>query len=65
MQINKRKLIHIVGIGGIGMSGIAEILNDLGYLVQGSDIAINNNITRLKKKKIKVVIGFYIENVNV
>ena len=55
MQINKRKLIHIVGIGGIGMSGIAEILNDLGYLVQGSDIAINTNITRLKKKKNKSI----------
>ncbi len=63
MQINKRKLIHIVGIGGIGMSGIAEILNDLGYLVQGSDIAINTNITRLKKKKIKVFIGHKKENI--
>ena len=60
MQINKRKLIHIVGIGGIGMSGIAEIL-DLGYLVQGSDIAINTNITRLKK--IKVFIGHKKENI--
>ena len=55
MQINKGKLIHIVGIGGIGMSGIAEILNDLGYLVQGSDISINTNITRLKKKKNKSI----------
>ena len=63
MQINKGKLIHIVGIGGIGMSGIAEILNDLGYLVQGSDIAINTNITRLKKKKIKVFIGHKKENI--
>ena len=63
MQINKGKLIHIVGIGGIGMSGIAEILNDLGYLVQGSDISINTNITRLKKKKIKVFIGHKKENI--
>ena len=63
MQINKRKLIHIVGIGGIGMSGIAEILNDLGYLVQGSDISINTNITRLKKKKIKVFIGHKRDNI--
>ena len=46
MKINKKQLIHIIGIGGIGMSGIAEILNDLGYSVQGSDIGLNSNILR-------------------
>jgi len=53
MKLNKNKLIHIVGVGGIGMSGIAEILSEMGYQVQGSDIKINVNIVRLNKKKIK------------
>ena len=53
MKLNKKKLIHIVGVGGIGMSGIAEILSEMGYQVQGSDIKINANIIRLNKKKIK------------
>ena len=57
MKINKKQLIHIIGIGGIGMSGIAEILNDLGYSVQGSDIGLNSNILRLKGKKIKIFTG--------
>ena len=48
MKINKKQLIHIIGIGGIGMSGIAEILNGLGYSVQGSDISLNSNILRLR-----------------
>ncbi len=42
--------IHFVGIGGIGMSGIAEILVNLGYTVQGSDIADGANIKRLRDK---------------
>ena len=40
--------IHFCGIGGIGMSGIAEIFHNLGYAVQGSDIVQNTNVTRLK-----------------
>ena len=57
MKISKKQLIHIIGIGGIGMSGIAEILNGLGYSVQGSDIILNSNILRLRRRKIKVFIG--------
>ena len=57
MKINKKQLIHIIGIGGIGMSGIAEILNGLGYSIQGSDISLNSNILRLRRRKIKVFIG--------
>ncbi len=53
MKINKKNLIHIIGVGGIGMSGIAEILNEMGYQIQGSDINVNANIIRLNKKKIK------------
>lgn len=45
--------IHFVGIGGIGMSGIAEILHNLGYAVQGSDLSENANVQRLKKMGIK------------
>ena len=42
--------IHFVGIGGIGMSGIAEVLCNLGYTVQGSDVAENANVVRLRDK---------------
>jgi UDP-N-acetylmuramate--alanine ligase len=55
--------IHFVGIGGIGMSGIAEILNNLGYSVQGSDISDNANVQRLRGLGIKVFVGHATENV--
>jgi hypothetical protein len=42
--------VHFVGIGGIGMSGIAEVLNNLGYKVQGSDMAENANVQRLRSQ---------------
>ena len=44
--------IHFCGIGGIGMSGIAEILHDMDYKIQGSDTNTNNNVKRLQKKGI-------------
>ena len=44
IDLGKNELIHFVGIGGIGMSGLALIMNGLGYKVQGSDIADNLNI---------------------
>ena len=50
MKLNKNKLIHIVGVGGIGMSGIAEILSEMGYQVQGSDIKVKR-IAKSKNKK--------------
>ncbi len=56
-------LIHVIGIGGIGMSGIAEILHNLGYKVQGSDIAESQNIERLRELGIKVLVGHKAENV--
>src|SRR5215470_1367159 len=49
--------IHFVGIGGIGMSGIAEVLHNLGYAVQGSDIADSTNVRRLREAGIPVAIG--------
>jgi UDP-N-acetylmuramate--alanine ligase len=54
--------IHFVGIGGIGMSGIAEILHNLGYSVQGSDVAASANTHRLEKLGIPVKIGHVAEN---
>jgi len=56
-------IIHFVGIGGIGMSGIAEILHNLGYQVQGSDLAENANVQRLRELGIPVAIGQRAENV--
>ncbi|MFL9826301.1 UDP-N-acetylmuramate--L-alanine ligase [Rhodoplanes sp. SY1] len=56
--------VHFVGIGGIGMSGIAEVLANLGYTVQGSDVAENANVKRLRGKGIKVAIGHAGENVD-
>ena len=50
-------VIHFVGIGGIGMSGIAEVLHTLGYAVQGSDIAESANVRRLREGGIPVAIG--------
>lgn len=50
-------VIHFIGIGGIGMSGIAEILHELGYEVQGSDLSENPNVQRLRDKGVKVFVG--------
>jgi UDP-N-acetylmuramate--alanine ligase len=55
--------IHFVGIGGIGMSGIAEVMHNLGYRVQGSDIAASANVKRLEQLGIPVAIGHDAANV--
>ena len=55
--------IHFVGIGGIGMSGIAEVLANLGYTVQGSDASESANVARLRDKGIKITVGHAAENV--
>jgi UDP-N-acetylmuramate--alanine ligase len=49
--------IHFVGIGGIGMSGIAEVMHNLGYSVQGSDIAEGYVVEGLRERGINVMIG--------
>ena len=49
--------IHFVGIGGIGMSGIAEVLINLGYTVQGSDASDSANVKRLRDKGAKISVG--------
>ncbi|RPG57740.1 MAG: UDP-N-acetylmuramate--L-alanine ligase [Flavobacteriales bacterium TMED235] len=57
IELAKNELIHFVGIGGIGMNGLAIIMKGLGFNVQGSDLFSNKNIDNLKKKKIKTFIG--------
>ncbi len=54
--------IHFIGIGGIGMSGIAEVMHQLGYKVRGSDVAENYVVEKLRKKGIRVAIGHRPEN---
>ncbi len=55
--------LHFVGIGGIGISGLAEIFHELGYTVQGSDLSGNKNTERLQAKGIKVFLGQKAENI--
>ena len=57
IEIAKKEIIHFVGIGGIGMSGLALIMKGKGFNIQGSDLIINKNIERLKKEKIKISIA--------
>ena len=60
---HKVKRIHFVGIGGSGMSGIAEVLSNLGYTVTGSDIAEGAVVKRLRGLGIRVVVGHAAENI--
>jgi len=54
--------LHFIGIGGIGMSGIAEVLLNLGYTVQGSDQADGANVKRLRDKGVQITIGHAADN---
>ena len=63
IELAKTEVIHFVGIGGIGMSGLALIMKRMGFNIQGSDILINKNIERLKKDKIKVNIKHTKKNI--
>ena len=66
MKINiaSNEVIHFIGIGGIGMSGLAQIMNNLGFTIQGSDLNRNKNTERLIKSRIKVFIGHHQKNLN-
>ncbi len=57
IKLAKKEIIHFIGIGGIGMSGLSLIMKGQGFKVQGSDISFNKNIDRLKKEKIKIFLG--------
>ena len=64
IKVNGKLKVHIVGIGGIGMSGIALVLKGQGYEVQGSDIKESSMVKKLKEKGINVFIGHRAENVH-
>ena len=57
IELAKTEVIHFIGIGGIGMSGLSLIMKGKGFKVQGSDLSLNKNVERLKKEGIKVFIG--------
>ena len=63
IELAKNENIHFVGIGGIGMSGLALIMKGMGFKIQGSDISNNKNIERLKKNRIKILIGHSKKNI--
>ena len=65
MQNKKQKIkVHFIGIGGIGMSGIAELMKKIGYRVSGSDITESENVKRLKDIGIIVNIGHNKKNIS-
>ena len=66
MKINiaRKEVVHFIGIGGIGMSGLAQIMNNMGFTIQGSDLNRNKNTDRLIKKGIKVYFGHHQKNLN-
>ena len=64
IELAKTEIIHFVGIGGIGMSGLALIMKRMNFNVQGSDMSFNKNIDRLKKDKIKVNIKHTKKNIS-
>ena len=65
MKINiaSNEVIHFIGIGGIGMSGLAQIMHNMGFVIQGSDLSKNKNTERLTKKGITVYLGHHQRNV--
>ena len=62
-KISFGERIHFVGIGGIGMSGLAEVMNDMGFSIQGSDISNSKNIERCKKNGIRVFLKHHKKNI--
>tara|TARA_Y100000816_G_scaffold250322_1_gene200236 strand:- start:106 stop:1503 length:1398 start_codon:yes stop_codon:yes gene_type:complete len=63
IELAKNEVIHFIGIGGIGMSGLSLIMKGKEFKVQGSDIVLNKNIERLKKEKVKIFIGHKKQNI--
>ena len=63
IQIASNETIHFIGIGGIGMSGLAQIMYNMGFKIQGSDKTKNKSIDRLKKSGIKIYLGHKKENI--
>jgi UDP-N-acetylmuramate--alanine ligase len=63
IKLGKQEVIHFVGVGGIGMSGLAQIMKTMGFKVQGSDLNKNKNIDNCKKLGIKILIGHKKKNI--
>ena len=63
INLGQKDIIHFIGIGGIGMSGLAQIMNNMGFKIQGSDQNKNKNIINCKKSGIKIFIGHSLSNV--
>ena len=63
VNIASSEVIHFVGIGGIGMSGLAKVMHNMGFKIQGSDASQNKNIDRLKKSGVKIFIGHEKKNI--
>ena len=57
INIGQKEVIHFIGVGGIGMSGLAQIMKIMGFKVQGSDTNMNKNIENCKKLGIKFFLG--------
>ena len=62
IKLAKNEIIHFIGIGGIGMSGLSLIMKGKGFQVQGSDLNLNKNVERLRREKIRILIGHRKEN---
>ena len=63
INLGQKEIIHFVGIGGIGMSGLAQIMKNMGFKVQGSDLNKNKNTATCQKAGIKVFIGHSKKNI--
>ena len=64
INIGSNEIVHFIGVGGIGMSGLAQIMNNMGFTIQGSDLNRNKNTDRLIQKGIKVYFGHHQKNLN-
>ena len=64
IRIGQKEIIHFIGIGGIGMSGLAQVMKTMGFNIQGSDQSKNKNTTICIKAGIKVFIGHSKKNIN-
>ena len=64
ISIGQKELIHFIGIGGIGMSGLAQIMKNMGLKIQGSDQSRNKSTSNCLKAGIKVFIGHAKKNIN-
>jgi len=64
IKLGKQEIVHFIGIGGIGMSGLAQIMKTMGFKVQGSDVSKNKNTDNCKKLSIKILIGHNKKNIS-